>query len=164
MAPFFRTMRTNALDESHRLTLLVRDDVPEAAAERQREVKDRLEGLTAGTDYEITVQEWAKRVPLDEDSPELARYGEFAAWADATGVSLAPFFETRECYSWEDGGLYDALVLPIVCLAASDDEGLRTVFPHIDDTVYTVEDALDLLEALVAESPEGKLGPATADD
>lgn len=141
-----------------RYELFCRDDVPVHAARHQETLVDRLEGLAD----RVTVTAWPKRVRRWSDGDVLDRYDEFASWADAAGVDLSPFFGSRGVYSFEDGRQFDALVLPVCCLAIYDGDELDAVYPHTaGDTHYAVEDALDAIPA--ADAPEGRTDAEAAD-
>lgn len=138
--------------------LYLREDVPAHAARHQQSQVDRLEGLTD----RVTVTRWPKRVRRWSDGEVLDRYDEFAAWADETGADLSPFFGSRGVYSFEDGRQFDALVLPVSCLAVYDGDDLAAVYPHTTDgTHYSVEDALDDLDTL--DTAEGQTDAEAAD-
>lgn len=127
--------------------LFLREDVPAHAARHQQSLVDRLEGLVD----RLTVTEWPKRVRRWSDGDALDRYDEFAAWADEADADLTPFFGSRGVYSYEDGRQFDALVLPVCCLAVSDGDSLGAVYPHSSNGIhYSVEDALDAIGAAEA--------------
>jgi hypothetical protein len=138
--------------------LFLREDVPAHAARHQQSLIDRLEGL----DDRVAITEWPKRVRRWSDGDVLDRYDEFAAWADEAGVDLSPFFGSRGVYSFEDGRQFDALVLPVCCLAVYHGDELEAVYPHsADGTHYSVEDALDDVDTL--NTTEGQTDAEAAD-
>jgi hypothetical protein len=118
-----------------------------------RRLADR--GVLAAVERE----EWASRVPLSEcGSAVRDTYLSFTAWADEAGVSLTPFFSTRECYGTGEDEPTDFLVFPALCLAVYDDDQLVAVYPHEEaGTVRTVQDGLDALAdpvtGVAAETP-----------
>lgn len=138
--------------EATRAELYVRSDLPTPSTKCQRTTVERLEAVAAsGALDEHRVTSWAKRVPADGDHPtgefERERYAAFAAWAERAGVRLAPFFDTRECYSSVTGERRTELVLPAACLALYDGEDdLVAVVPHADDEgTVTVRECLSEL-------------------
>lgn len=135
-------------DTGCRYELFLREEVPAHAARRHRTIVDRLEAAGETTE----VHEWPKRVRRWSDGDVLDRYDEFAAWADEVDVDLSPFFGSRGVYSFEDGRQFDALVLPVCCLAIYEDDDLVGVYPHANSgTTYSVDDALDDLEGAACD-------------
>lgn len=145
-------------DTGCRYELFCRDDVPGHAARHQATLVDRLEGLAD----RVTVTAWPRRVRRWSDGDVLDRYDEFASWADDEGVDLSPFFGSRGAYYFEDGRQFDALVLPVCCLAVYDDGDLAAVYPHsADDAHYSVEDGLDAIQS--SGTPRGQVDAEAAD-
>lgn len=150
-----------------RVELFVRSDLPTPSRTRRIAVEDRLDQLQcdgAIDGYETTV--WDKRVPVEGESGTLerSRYNEFAAWAADAGVCLAPFFDTRECYSWETCEKQTELVLPALCLAVYEDGELAQVAPYArGGTPISIDDCLDDLEAGRTEVPADTTVFSTAD-
>jgi hypothetical protein len=143
MAPTSRDGRVTA-------TLSVREELPRPAMERAETVRGTLESLQAeGTLDELSRREWPKRVPIEDcDSDVRDTYLAYTAWADAAGVSLAPFFATRSCYSPDAGTHTDWLVVPAFALAIRVDGDLAAVYPHSDGTeTASVEDGIDRLRS-----------------
>lgn len=139
-------------------TLSVRETLPYPSQQRSAAVRTELETLVdEGTLDELSTREWPKRVPVgDCDGVVRDAYLAYSAWADAAGVSLAPFFATRECYSAEAGTHIDWLVVPAFALAIRVDGDLAAVYPHSDGTeTASVEDGIDLLRSgdVAAASP-----------
>lgn len=127
-------------DSRRRFELHLREDVPAHAAARQRAHVDRLEAATAP----VSVRTWPRRVRRWSDGDVFDRYDEFVPWADEAGVDLSPFFGSRGVSSVEDGRQFDALVLPVSCLAVREGDRLLAVYPHSDDgESRSVADALD---------------------
>lgn len=138
--------------------LFLREDVPAHAARHQQSLVDRLRGSVD----RVTVTTWPKRVRRWSDGDVLERYDEFASWADDNDTDLSPFFGSRGVYSFEDGRQFDALVLPVCCLAIYDGEELDAVYPHTaDGTHHSVEDALGALAG--ADSSEALTDAEAAD-
>ncbi|WP_435076593.1 HTH domain-containing protein [Halococcus sp. AFM35] len=150
----------NSLPEGNaRLELFVRSSVPAAARESQSTVRERLRALEADGNVDgASVRTWEKRIPVDAGVAERETsntYAEFDAWARRRGVSLSPFFDTRDCHSSITGESHTALVLPVMSLAVYEGDRLSAVFPHADeDRAYTVGEALDALDDDGGESDE----------
>lgn len=133
---------------SVRVVLYERSELPPPAEERADSVHDRLRALADGGDVgAVERAAWAKRVPVGDCEGDLRdRYLTFTAWADRHDVRLTPFFQTRECFSPEEGGWADWLVLPAFCLAVYRGESVAAVYPHADGAeTRTVEDGLRAL-------------------
>lgn len=151
-------------------TLSVREELPRPSEERSVTVRAELQSLLdEGSLDELSTHEWPKRVPIDDcESPVRDTYLAYATWADAAGVSLAPFFATRECYSAEAGTHTNWLVVPAFALAIRVDGDLAAVYPHSDGSeTASVEDGIDLLRAgdVASASPlvlDAGVGPAHA--
>lgn len=143
-------------DGDWRFELHLRGAVSRHAERQQQRVRERLRSTVES----VETREWAKRVPRDGDAEAVARYEAFLEWADDRDVSMTPFFRTRAAYSRDTGERYEALVPPVICLAAYRDGELATVYPHVEDgTVRTVADGLASLEAgrldATADADEG---------
>lgn len=140
---------TSLPEGNAQLELFVRSSVPAAARDSQSSVRERLRALEAdGAIAEATVRTWEKRVPVGagDERGTHRTYAAFDDWARRRGVSLAPFFDTRECHSSITGESHTALVLPVMSLAVYEGDRLSAVFPHADeDRSYTVSEALDAL-------------------
>jgi len=135
-----------------RARLHVRETLPYPVRGRRERVAEELSTLVAaGTLAEYDVVTWDKRIPADgSGDPELRdTYLAFEAWAERRDVSLAPFFETRECYSWETGERGTWVVLPALCLSVYEDGELTAVYPHRDgDTYHSVWTGIESLETV----------------
>ncbi|MFB6165365.1 MAG: HTH domain-containing protein [Haloarculaceae archaeon] len=138
-----------------RVELYARSSLPEVATRRRDQVAGRLRQLaTEGHVSEVEIHTWEKKVPCDGDSDELALYEEFSEWADETGVDLAPFFDTRLCYSSETGERGERIVLPALCVAVYRDDVLQSVYPHsTNDGSRSVMDCLRAIESARRGSP-----------
>lgn len=152
---------------TRRVELFVRADLPTPSEKRRTAVEDRLQALEGSgvvDAYETTV--WEKRVPVEGGAgdAERSRYNEFAAWAADVGACLAPFFDTRECYSWETGEKRTELVMPALCLAVYEDGELAQVAPFArGGTPHSVEECLDDLEVGRTTPPLDRRAVSTAD-
>jgi len=147
-----------------RLELHARAKLPPPATRQSERLYDRLRELADRPGVgSVDRAEWATRVPVADCERELRdTYLRFERWADRAGVSLQPFFGTRECFSAERGEWVDWLVLPALCLAVSDGESMVAVYPHGDGTeTRTVEDGIEALERDVSAPIDGR--PALAD-
>lgn len=153
---------------TRRATLFVRSDLPTPARKRRAAIAARLQRLVeSGALDAVTVAEWNKHVPIDDETEgafERDRYNEFSDWARSASVSLAPFFDTRECTSFQSGERRTELVLPAVCLAVYEAGDLRTVAPHARGRqTETIENCLDRLERATAEEATRQTPLSTAD-
>jgi hypothetical protein len=138
----------------------VRSELPPPAEHRATQVYEGLtvlagEGALEGLDRTT----WPDRMPVEDPRPDLRdAYLAFRQWADTRGYSLAPFFQTRECYTPEYGGWTDWLVLPAMCLAIYENGDLSAVYPHTDgDETYTVQDGLEQLEGELLETDQSTI-------
>lgn len=152
---------------TRRVELFVRADLPTPSEKRRAAVEERLEGLQCNgvlDEYETT--DWDKRVPVEGSTgrAERSRYNEFAAWAADAGACLAPFFDTRKCYSWETCEKRTELVMPALCLAVYEDDDLMQVAPFArGGTPHSIEECLDDLEAGRREARSDQPIVSTAD-
>ena len=160
-------MPTTECQPTRRATLFVRADLPEPSTRRLKAVETRLQKLRRGGVFDaVETKVWNKRVPVegDGDHPERSRHEEFAEWASDAGACLAPFFDTRECYSFETGERRTELVLPALCLAVYEDGELTQVAPFAcNGTPHSVEDCLDDFERDRDPMPSGTATVSTAD-
>jgi len=159
-------MSNTECPSTRRAELFVRAALPKPSTRRRAAVENRLRELRCSgaiDAFETTI--WEKRVPVaGEDCPERSRYVEFVAWAREVGASLAPFFDTRECYSFETGEKRTELVMPALCLAVYEDDELTQVAPFArGGSAQSVEDCLDDLEAGRDPTPAGTVTVSTAD-
>lgn len=135
--------------QTRRAELFVRADLPTPSEKRRTAVESRLQELRCQGVFDgVETTVWEKRVPVSGDScPEKSRYNEFAEWATDAGVCLAPFFDTRECYSFDTGEKRRELVMPVLCLAVYDDGELTQVAPFArGGAPHSIEDYLDDIE------------------
>lgn len=140
------------VDQPLTVDLYVRADAP--VPERRDEVVDRLQYLSTHdriADFEVIP--WPRAVSLgladriaDDGIPGTVR--SFERWASRHGLRLRPQFDVRQSRSTITGETDDLLVLPVLCLAARDEDGLAWIVPvHDGASTVTVEDALDALAA-----------------
>lgn len=97
----------------------------------------------------VVVRSWPDTVRLDDegDHETLARYERFRSWANRSGVSIRPPFETRTRSSIVEEEGIDVLDTPTLCLAIYREERLVGVFPHsADGETYTVEEAVETFQ------------------
>lgn len=141
-----------------RALLFVRSDLPEPSQHRRTELEAGLRELVcAGVLDDARTVVWDKRVRAHgrPETVERNRYQEFAEWATQAHVSLAPFFDTRECYSATTGEKETQLVMPTMCLAIYEDDDLVHVAPHANGG--STESVTECVESL--ESPAGRPVP-----
>ncbi|MFB6073998.1 MAG: HTH domain-containing protein [Haloarculaceae archaeon] len=152
---------------TRRATLYVRSDLPTPASKRRAAITARLEQLVeTGAVDSVSIVEWNKHVPIsgERGAFERDRYNEFSEWARDAGVCLAPFFDTRECYSFRSGDCRTELVLPALCLAVREDDRLRTVAPHASGTdTETIEDCISRLAHAATGTTTRRTPLTTAD-
>ncbi|MFB6165367.1 MAG: HTH domain-containing protein [Haloarculaceae archaeon] len=134
-----------------RVELYLRQSVPVLAHERQRAVLERLRELEgAGLVADLAVEPWPHRVVGDDEraNPSLATVGQFDRWARAHDASVRPAFGAHAGYSGYTNQQYATTILPVMCLAVYDDDGLAAVYPRSGpEGVLTVQDGLDRLAA-----------------
>lgn len=132
-----------------RAVLHVRSDLPAPSEKRRTAVEAELQELACkGVLDEYETRAWEKRVPVDSGGPcrERDLYNEFAEWAREADVCLAPFFDTRLCYSTETGERRKELVLPALCLTIYEDGELVQVAPcAAAGRAESVDDCLERL-------------------
>lgn len=150
-----------------RVELFVRSDVPTPSERRRAAIEARLEELDRQDHIEqFETTTWEKRVPVDGcgDRVERNRYNEFSAWARSEGVCLAPFFDTRECYSPKTGEKETHLVMPVICLAVYEGDELTRVAPFAAGSgTESVEECLTELATEAEVLPELSATFSTAD-
>lgn len=159
-------MTGDGTSEGTRVELYARSSLPEIAKKRRDQIAARLNDLAkAGHISQIEIHNWNKKVPLDADCRERAYYDEFSEWAREVGVDLAPFFDTRECYSMDSGEKGERLVLPALCLAVYRDETLQSVYPHsTNDGSRSVMDCLRAIESARRHTPGQETEETPTDD
>lgn len=152
---------------TRRAELFVRSDLPEPSKKRRAAVERRLDELeSSGAIDEHDTTVWEKRVPVEGggDCQERTLYNEFAQWATENDACLAPFFDTRRCYSMETGEKRTELVLPALCLAVYEDGALAQVAPFAcGGSPHSIEDCIDDLETGREPLPAGTVTVSTAD-
>lgn len=142
------------IDQGLRVDLYLRDGATPAVTEQQRRVRSRLEdGLGASA---LSVAAHPRRIPVADDGQLYERYAAAREWAGEIGVSLSPFFERREAYDPGAETVREMVTLPVLWLTVSDGAAVRATYPHVDDRVATVSEA-------VSELLEGSMPEAAAD-
>ncbi|QLH80484.1 HTH domain-containing protein [Halosimplex pelagicum] len=113
---------------------------------RALEAGDRVEEASVtvwGSEVELSAR--ARRTPIGKCV--LDRVADFRAWADERGVSMEPFFDTREVSASLTGEEYAALRLPVTCLAEYEGDELVHVAPYTTgEAVCSVADRLRRLD------------------
>lgn len=136
-----------------------RETLPAPVRCRREVVTERLATLVdAGRIDDLDVSAWPKRIPCDGavDPSARDRYLALRTWASENGVRLAPFFQTRGCYSMETGERGDWIVLPALCMVVYEGDEIETVYPHADGESYrSVLDGLARLEDAADHRPDG---------
>lgn len=155
-------MSENGTREGVRVELYARSSLPSVAQRRRATVARRLEDLVAaGHVGSLETETWSKKVALDEPSFERERYAAFREWASEVGVSLDPFFDTRDCYSMDTGERGERLVLPALCIAIYRNGTLQTVYPHsTPQGSRTVLDCLNAIETVETDPDDFDTPPA----
>lgn len=153
---------------NRRAELHVRETLPAPAARQRARLRDRLSALERGGHVDdFDVYSCPKRIRCENPSAVVARdrYLAFAQWARERGRSLAPSFQTRECYAMDTGEKGEWLVFPAIALAVYDDGDLAAVYPHADGDDYrSVADGLTALAEADGDEPvAGPTAPPTAD-
>lgn len=151
---------TQEPDQQLSVDLYVRADAPIVG--RRDAVIDRLKRLER-TDriVEFRIHPWPHAISLTlvkeieaGGIKEVVR--SFETWADQHDHHITPSFDVRASHSAITGESDERLALPLMCLAAYTDGDLVGVVPASDgESVRTVEDALDAIEAGNAPIPEG---------
>ncbi|WP_254837706.1 HTH domain-containing protein [Natronomonas marina] len=130
-------------DDGPSLELFLRTDPVPAVESQQQEIHSRV----AAVAEDVAVRYHPKRVAFDAERDIVARFEAVREWADSEGFSLSPFFEQREGYDPETGRVRELLVLPVLWLAVADGGTTRAAYPHVDDEVRTVSEAVSGLES-----------------
>jgi len=140
-----------------------RSELPPPTHAQAAQVRERL-GVLAGQGVIGAVEQdtWPSRAPLDDLGDALRdTYLSYRVWADDRGYSLAPFFQTRECFTPDRGGWTDWLVTPAFCLAVYEEDALSAIYPYADGAeTHTVEDGVDALERALLDGPEQRAASA----
>lgn len=149
-------MEHGSIQHTPTVDVRVRDLTPPDVYERQEAVISRLQALKdAGKIREYSVSVWGRSMSTspDEDSivaatDALETVREFEAWAANNGHSLEPGFRRRKLTSLVSDTTCEVIEVPILCVAIYIDDTLQAVYPSsANETVYTVADGLDALEA-----------------
>jgi hypothetical protein len=152
------------------LELAVRTLSPRGCRDRQTEAVRRLNALAdRGVVDDVSVTVWGDRVPTTTEEAEtdharsvLDAVDEYAGWAADHGLSVDPFFETREAHSAFTGESSTAMELPAMVLAEYRGGELYWVSPCVDgEETYTVGDRLSTLENTAVDLT-GEVDPPVA--
>lgn len=151
-------------DRGVTVELHVRNELPPPAEAQAAQVYEGLAVLAGkGAIDDLERSTWPSRTPIENPDCGLRdTYLAFQEWADDHGISLGPFFQTRECFTPDRGGWTDWLVTPAMCLAVFEDGALSAVYPHTDGSeTYTVQDGLEALERALLDGSDRS--PVSAD-
>lgn len=153
--------------------LWVRSHAPAGIDREQHALVERLEVLVdAGGLADRSVRSWPTEVALSRTAtraPESAivldRVAAFRSWARRTGHSLSPYFRTRELEATVTGEPHAAQVLPVRAMIEYRDGRVVHVAPSVapDGEPVGVDDRLERLERVLAETPGGDPDRALAD-
>lgn len=113
-------------------------------------VIDRFTDLDAnGRISDFAIETWPEEVPMSQTGGHgevLDTVEQYEQWANDHGLSLRPPLETRTS-SLLVGGSTEVLRLPMLAVAAYDDDELVGVYPCTDDgTTWSVTDFIDALD------------------
>jgi len=148
---------------SRRVELFVRSLSPAPTRSPVDDHLRRLRTLAGGERVaDLSVDVWGREVGLsttaartDAGERVLDRVAAFREWAGQRGVTLEPFFETREVGAGLTGEPHTALVLPVCCLAEYEDNDLVHVAPYATEmAVHSVSDRIRALERERAASSD----------
>lgn len=151
--------------------LFVRSLQPEAAAERQARLVDRLHSLeAAGVLADVDVTVWGEQLPLDGPTAETAAVRTYReqleaaeSWAADAGADLDGVLETRVVDRVLGDLTYRATVLPLWLMVERVDGEITHVTPHEHATgTDTVPDRLDHLAASADSSSDATSGDRSA--
>jgi hypothetical protein len=140
------------MDPDTQLTvdLYVRADAP--AAQRRRKIVERLERAERrGGIVDFAVHCWPRAISLDrtvdvDEGGVEETVRTFETWAQRHGRRISPCFDVRRTRSTILEESDERLVLPVLCVAAYDEDGLVGMAPCRDgDSALTVEDVLDAI-------------------
>jgi hypothetical protein len=122
----------------------------------------------AGAIDGLTVDVWPDRVCLTDETAEapiFERYDRLREWAERHDASLEPAFRLAERTMTVIDSVETVLELPVVCLVVRVEGDIETVAPHsAASATYTVEDALDDIDAGRFGSPRGSPAPTRSSD
>lgn len=100
------------------------------------------------------ISEWPTEVMVstrDETGDRNAPYykfNEFESWATQNGVSIRPYFDVHEYSSLFTGEATEVIIVPTMCLAVSENDELKCVYPCTDgENIYTINDFLNGFES-----------------
>lgn len=139
-----------SIDDGGRLRLFLREDAQPPIAEQQERLRTRLERVVDPGHLSITTH--PTRLPRDSEADALAWYERVREWAEATEVSLSPFFESREGYDTDADVVREMVSLPVLWLVLTDGKSVRAAYPHVEEAVVPVSAAVSDLEAMGSAS------------
>jgi hypothetical protein len=157
-------------NDSLTASLFVRSLSPEGARAEQDLVIDRLRTLQdRGVLADLSLTIWGSRLRSSsarrtETGRELLdAIDRLEAWADRQEPSRSLCFDSRAVRSTITGGRETELVLPLMCLAVSENDRLQCVAPWCEgEVVRTVTDCLDAISdptAIDAHPPTEDVDP-----
>ena len=131
--------------------LCTRRFAPDAAQQRQEDVRERLEALSEqGYVADVTHEWWSTRVCTPETGAAPGSscpviVDELLDAAEGSDISLQPAFRHATGHEMTDS---DVLYLPVICLVVRQDDEIVGIYPACDgERHHSVEDALDRIEA-----------------
>lgn len=147
---------TPAQGEALRVEIRLRESATYGVQRQIEDIISRLRRLEQrGTVETVDISVWGRDVTTaDPGSTERYRtYRAFKEWATQNGCDLAPAFQRRVTNQTllDDEPRTVRIVVPIVCIALYDEDGIKAVFPHcVAGEAMTVDRALELLETGVS--------------
>lgn len=156
------TTRTDLTVKAYVRPTVLSDPIDETLA--------RLERLDeSGRIDAVEIRTWPAEVPVDSprsDPSVLDVYRTFVVWAERADASIDPPFTARTKHSRTTDETRTVLSTPVLSLAVYEDETLRAVYPHEDETgIHTVGQAVDAIAhanpPIVGETTED--APASLD-
>lgn len=137
------------VDDGSRFRLFLREDAQPPIADQQARLRARLERAVDPGRLSVTYH--PARLPRESRAAPLEWYGKVREWAESSGFSLSPFFESRAAYDPEADDVREMVSLPVLWLVLTEGESVRAAYPHVEDAVVPVSAAIDDLES--AEAP-----------
>jgi hypothetical protein len=138
------------VDDGSRFRLFLREDAQPPIADQQARLRARLERAVDPGRLSVTYH--PARLPQESNAEVLRWYERVREWADSSGFSLSPFFESRTAYDPETDDVREMVSLPVLWLVLTKGDAVRAAYPHVDDAVVPVSAAIDDLESSEAPS------------